>query len=144
MKSQPLACLLAAKIICLQDRVSRAFIFLYQQESIPVGCVPPACQLYCTVLVALVAGGGYPRSQGGWVPNPPPTYPPPPGYSPPRHTYPTPCGIHWRHIHPHPNRMTDTCEKITFPQLRWRAGNIRAERRRKDSNHNSGRIQDFL
>ena len=61
-------------------------VTILKQDSIPVGCVPPA-------LVASIMGCT-PHPQKG------------PGT---------------RHTLPPMNRMTDTSEKITFPQLHWPA-----------------------
>ena len=63
------------------------------------------------------------------------TYPSPSGYTPPPGHTPnpyapldiplllvTPGGYHCNHNQPPPpNRMTDTCENITFPQPHWRS-----------------------
>ena len=100
--------------------------YRYKQESIPTGCIPPAsmditrCQYWWE---------GIPGISIPWYSHPlvipiPPlwyTYP-----SPPVHPQKGP-GI--RHTHPlPPDRMTDTCENITLPQLRWRAVNIIKDR----------------
>ena len=75
------------------------------QESITVGCVPPACQPYEWWLPL-----------GGHTYSLPRTYPPTPARTrdshPGRDLVPgilTHCG------------QTNACESITFPQLRWRA-----------------------
>ena len=79
-----------------------------KQESIPVGCVPPA----------FVAGGlvpFYPLTQTRHPlpgPYPLPLRPDPPGTRP-----------HWDQIPP-VNRLPDTCKNITFPKLRLRAVKI--------------------
>ena len=117
-----------------------------QQESIPVGCVPPTYQpyvLWWPPIGVSTGGGEYPRTyvQWGGVGIPwdlgyPPLYihTSPPGHAhsldtptpwtrpPPGHAHSllvTHGGHHWRHTHPlSPNRMTGACENITFPQLR--------------------------
>ena len=79
------------------------------QEWIPVGCVLPACWLY--PIVSHVSGGIYP---------PPKADPPgcrPPGGRPPW------CRPPWMQSprlgsQPPMNRMTDTCENISLPQMR--------------------------
>ena len=108
-----------------------------KQDGIPVGCVPPA--RFPTVSHGVsVLGDGVGAGVGGgevpclgWVPTPW-------TYLPPRHTHPwtypphPPEGICTRDTHSqkkhgirdtHPIlcEQTDTCENITFPQLRLRA-----------------------
>ena len=109
-----------------------------KQEIILVGCVPPAYQPYVFWWPPLGVGSrgdGYLRfhvqewvppagtmSVGGWVPSPwaytrpldirthplgySPSDIPTPSDTPPPRTYP-----------PHVDRLTDTCENITFPRL---------------------------
>ena len=102
---------------------------IYEQECIPVGCVPPAHWLYSLVLCS--PGLGMTRSDWGWPgltraggdqvwlgdggylpPTRPGTYPPPPI---------RPCGLSHDAFditpppHPHWTKwVTHTCENITF------------------------------
>ena len=82
-----------------------------QQESIPEGCVPPACQPYPMVSLDI------------HIPTPLWIYPPP------GHNHPLSEGTWYQRYslertrdqrYP-PTPWTNTCENITFPQLRWRA-----------------------
>ena len=109
-----------------------------QQESIPIGCVPPTlvattrCQ-YCswgrydifippgmpTYLVYLP-----PVIPTLWVPTPLDTYPPQKGPGT-RDTYPPEGTWDQRYIFPGRDlEQTDISENITFPQRRWRAVKI--------------------
>ena len=81
-----------------------------QQGSIPVGCGPPA-------FVVTVRGGYGPGDGVGEYG--------PGGYGPwsGRGRY-GPKGYGGEALPPPVDRMTDTCENITFPKLRWRAVKI--------------------
>ena len=120
-----------------------------KQESIPVGCIPLACQPYVFWWLPVdvsTRGGGYTMGLGIFTTpghtHPliyPPLYIPIPDKSncpkhthpllyipiPPRHTFPWTCLWHLvvsLETYPSPTRgQTDTCENITFPQLRLRA-----------------------
>ena len=96
-------------------------IHLINQESIPVGCVPPACQPY--PVVSHVWGNGV-GGVGGYPPLDIPT----------PWTYPTsrrdmvseiPPGKDTVSKIPPMDRQTDTCENITFSQLCLRMVMIR-------------------
>ena len=90
----------------------------FEQESIPVQCIPPTS---VTTIRCPCQGVGIPTL---WVYLPPwgylpPGYLPPWVYLPPTHRYLSP----ERDLGPEiPSlRWTDICENIIFPQLRWRA-----------------------
>ena len=84
-----------------------------QTRSIPVGCVP-------TAEVASTPGWGvdpYPRYPSPGYPTPPPKGHGTRDTTPPRKDLVS--GIPY-----HPDRVTDNCENINFPQLRWRSVKI--------------------
>ena len=104
------------------------YIFNFQQECIPVGCVPPACCLYLPACTA--HGGGSVPAQGDvpaqevyllGVPTPGGCTCPG-GCNLPRGVY-LPGGWYLPRYSPHceQNDWTDRCKNITFRKLRLRA-----------------------
>ena len=79
-----------------------------KQECIPVGCVTSAA-------VAVSLAMHTPRHAHPYAMHAPCNACPPP-CMPPCHTCPLPC-MSPCHAHPDMNRITDTCENITLPQL---------------------------
>ena len=73
-----------------------------KQECIPVGCVPPAA--------VAVPGGAPPCTPPGT------RHPHPPDQAPPREQAPP---LPREQVPPPVDRITDACENITLPQLRY-------------------------
>ena len=99
---------------------------ILKQESIPVGCEPPACWPY--PVVSYVSGGVCPTTPDADTPG---CRPPPPGYRPPWMQNPR-CRLlltMWPAMHvgkptfPPVNRMTDKCKNITLQQTSFADGN---------------------
>ena len=111
----------ATRPLYLQRRCS-AEKCVYKKESIPVGCVPPASVTISVTRRGYTPAPGIPH----WYTHSHPCIPTHPWKEMgTRHTPPWE-GPWTRHTHPHPpvDRMADTCENITFPQLLYPPLNI--------------------